>query len=70
MKARLFKLTKPEQRVVIFILLALLAGAFIKHYRDTHSNGFERKAPSSAARVSATASPPSPPPDPEEQSDD
>ena len=38
MKDSIFALTKPEQRVLI-LPLALLAGAFIKHCRDTHSNG-------------------------------
>jgi hypothetical protein len=57
MKAPLFKLTKPEQRVVIFILLALLAGAFVKHYRETHSNSFRPKQPAAATGASPTPTP-------------
>ncbi len=69
MNAPLFRLTKPEQRVVIFILLALLAGAIISHYRDTHSLSFNRKQPPPAGSMSATASP-SPAPIPEAENND
>jgi hypothetical protein len=34
----LFALTKNEQRVVILILLALLAGAVANHYREMRSH--------------------------------
>jgi hypothetical protein len=34
----IFVLTKSEQRVVILILLALLAGTIAMHYREKHSH--------------------------------
>ena len=34
----IFALTKSEQRVVILILLALLAGAVANHYREMQSH--------------------------------
>jgi len=34
----IFMLTKREQRVVIVIVMALLAGAIAKHYRDAKSH--------------------------------
>ena len=56
-----FNLTKSEQRMVIVILLALLAGAFIKHYRDTHSNSFDGKQlPANSSPTAAPVSTPDP----------
>jgi hypothetical protein len=34
----IFALTKNEQRVVIVIMIALLAGSVTKHYHDLHSH--------------------------------
>ena len=34
----IFALTKNEQRVVIVIVIALLAGTVTKRYRDVHSH--------------------------------
>jgi hypothetical protein len=34
----IFALTKNEQRVVIVIMIALLAGSVTKRYRDLHSH--------------------------------
>ena len=34
MKKSMFMLTKPEQRVVVIIVMALLVGAFIRYWRD------------------------------------
>jgi hypothetical protein len=33
----MFTLTKPEQRLVVLILLALLTAAFVRYWRDVHS---------------------------------
>ncbi|PZR71156.1 MAG: hypothetical protein DLM73_16315 [Chthoniobacterales bacterium] len=32
----IFVLTVPEQRLVIFVVLLLVAGAWLKHQRDLH----------------------------------
>lgn len=34
----IFMLTKREQRVIIVIVMALLAGTIAKHYRDARSH--------------------------------
>jgi len=49
MPQHIFALTKSEQRVIILILLALLATAVAKHFRETRSHG--------ATLPSATAEP-------------
>lgn len=56
MKSRLglFALTKREQRVVIGIMLALVAIALAKHYRDAGTIAPAQAAPS--PRISATPS--------------
>jgi hypothetical protein len=34
----IFTLTKREQRIIVVIVMALLAGAVAKHYHDTKSH--------------------------------
>ncbi len=34
----IFVLTVPEQRLVIFVILLLVAGAWVKHQRDLKGN--------------------------------
>jgi hypothetical protein len=43
----MFVLTPREQRLVIFVMLALVLGASIKHHRDMTVNDGPRKAESS-----------------------
>jgi hypothetical protein len=50
----IFALTKSEQRVVILILLALLAGTIAMHYREKHSRISTPAADHPAAPVSRT----------------
>jgi hypothetical protein len=50
----IFALTKSEQRVVILILLALLAGTIAKHYREKQSHISTPAADHPAATVSTT----------------
>jgi hypothetical protein len=42
----IFALTPREQRLVIFVVLALVLGASIKHYRDMRMNDGPRRAES------------------------
>ena len=57
MKAGIFMLTRNEQRVVIVLLMAVLAAAFIRSWRTVKMN----PKPNQAENVSATATPfPSP----------
>jgi hypothetical protein len=61
MKRNLFMLTKPEQRVVIIIVMALLVGAFIRYWRDAkQQEALKRQYPANAA-ATPVASPPSVP---------
>jgi hypothetical protein len=41
-----FVLTPPEQRLVIFVMLALVVGVSIKHYRDMNVDARPRAAQS------------------------
>ena len=50
----IFALTKSEQRVVILILLALLAGTIAIHYREKQSHISTPAADHAAATVSTT----------------
>jgi hypothetical protein len=51
----MFVLTPGEQRLVIFVVVALVVGAWIKHYRDMKvSDRPEPSLESSAALVSPT----------------
>jgi hypothetical protein len=34
----MFVLTRQEQRLIAFIILALMLGLITKHFRDSHSN--------------------------------
>jgi hypothetical protein len=45
----MFVLTPREQRLVIFVVLALVIGVSIKHHRDMRVNDRPRKAESSPA---------------------
>jgi hypothetical protein len=53
MKRGMFLLTKPEQRVVIIIVMALLAGAFIRYWRDAK----QQQALNRAHPINAIATP-------------
>jgi hypothetical protein len=44
----MFVLTPREQRLVIFVVLALVLGVSIKHYRDMKMNDGPSRAESSA----------------------
>ena len=37
-KFRMFVLTRQEQRLIAFVILALMLGLITKHFRDSHSN--------------------------------
>jgi hypothetical protein len=50
----IFALTKSEQRVVILILLALLAGAIAMHYREKQSHVSTPAADHASATGSTT----------------
>jgi len=50
----IFALTKSEQRVVILILLALLAGAIAMHYREKQSHISTPAADHATPTVSTT----------------
>jgi hypothetical protein len=54
----MFVLTPREQRLVIFVVLLLVAGAWYKHHRDLNSD---------AAPRAAETAPPAPSPSPNEQ---
>lgn len=48
----MFVLTPREQRLVIFVVVALVVGAWIKHYREMKVNdGFELRPESSLAPI-------------------
>jgi len=53
----IFALTKSEQRVVILILLALLAGAIAMHYREKQSHISNPARATTQPPVSPGASP-------------
>jgi hypothetical protein len=40
-----FVLTRPEQRLIIILVLLLVAGAWVKHHRDTQTNLQSRNVP-------------------------
>jgi hypothetical protein len=50
-----FELTKREQRAVILILMALLAAAIVKHYRDQQSLGHPTTTISAEPNVTPSA---------------
>ncbi len=51
----MFVLTPREQRIVIFMVIALVVGAWVKHYRDLRVNEEPERSPEvSAALVSPT----------------
>lgn len=50
----MFVLTPREQRLVIFVVLALVIGASIKHYRDMRANDRPRPNPEASPLVSPT----------------
>jgi hypothetical protein len=51
----MFVLTPREQRLVIFVVVALVVGAWIKHYREMKVNDRPEPSPeTSAALVSPT----------------
>ncbi len=50
----IFVLTAREQRLVIFIMVALVVGAWIKHYRDVKINEAPKTESSSPLLVSPT----------------
>ena len=41
----LFVLTRPEQRLIIILVLLLAAGAWFKHHRDAQTNLQSRNVP-------------------------
>jgi hypothetical protein len=42
----LFVLTRPEQRLIVILILLLVAGAWYKHYRDVNGSVRPQPAPS------------------------
>ena len=57
MKNNIFTLTKPEQRVVIVIIMALVVAAFIRYWRGTSDRkALNQKWPTNTA-VTPFASP-------------
>jgi hypothetical protein len=44
----MFVLTPSEQRLVIFVLLALVVGASIKHHREMKLSGFSENSAQSS----------------------
>ena len=49
MKNNIFTLTKPEQRVVIIVVMALLIAAFIRYWRDVNAQkALDRDYPTNA----------------------
>ena len=55
---RIFELTKREQRAVILIVMALLAGAIAKHYRDEHATSIPARSTSVEPGITPSATPP------------
>jgi hypothetical protein len=53
----IFALSKNEQRVIILILLALLAGAVANHYRQARSHISTPPAPTGESSVRPEPSP-------------
>jgi hypothetical protein len=53
----IFTLTKREQRVVIVIVMALLAGTIAKHYRDAKSHASSSASTTAHGTVSSSPSP-------------
>ena len=53
MKAGIFTLTKNEQRIVVVLVTALLAAAFIRYWRAVNI----RSKPDQPTNISATATP-------------
>ena len=43
----MFVLTPPEQRLVIFVVLALVLGAYVKHHREMKMHDGPRDSESS-----------------------
>ena len=64
MKAGIFMLTKKEQRVVILVILAVLAAAFVRYWQVVKV----QSRPNGSSNVEATATP-FPSPDDETQSE-
>ncbi|HZA38630.1 MAG TPA: hypothetical protein VE486_05780 [Candidatus Baltobacteraceae bacterium] len=54
---RIFVLSKSEQRVVLIVLLALVAGAFVRYERSVHRVPVQQ---ASATEPKASPSPPGP----------
>jgi len=50
----IFVLTPAEQRLVIFVVVALVAGAWIGHHREMRLNEAPRSAPELSPLVSPT----------------
>jgi hypothetical protein len=48
----MFVLTPREQRLVIFVMVALVVGAWIKHYRDMNFNAAPRPAETATGALS------------------
>jgi len=69
MTRNLFRLTKPEQRLVILIVMALLVGAFIRYWRDAkQQQRLNREHPVNAL-ATPFASPSNIPLDPDDETD-
>ena len=69
MKNNIFTLTKPEQRVVVIIVMALLIAAFIRYWRDANEQkALNQKWPTNTA-VTPFASPAKKPLDADDEMD-
>jgi len=69
MKNNIFTLTKPEQRVVVIIVMALLIAAFIRYWRDVNEQkALNRDHPTNAV-ATPFASPPEMPLDADDEVD-
>ena len=53
----IFELTKREQRAVILIVMALLAGAIAKHYHDEHVTFIPARSTSVGAGITPSPTP-------------
>jgi hypothetical protein len=54
---KIFMLTKREQRVVIVIVMALLAGTIAKHYRDAKLHTSSSASTPVNGKISSSPSP-------------
>jgi hypothetical protein len=50
-----FVLTRPEQRLIIILVLLLVAGAWFKHHRDLQNTVLPAPTPGASATPQGTA---------------